>query len=494
MRLATKFSLMTAALIGAVVLAVALTITQAQKGILEAQERERLEAVMDGVGRIAQESVDARDELMLISYLKHLKRDRPEIAVAEVTRRGRTQTLGEPAPYAEGAGLIRLTRTAVERVPVTFTVNAYPARDAAPPEVKVSSEGISLNLPSDALVKMTQERKPQTVLVSLGFIEDSLKAEIRRALKPMAHRTIAIAAFFMSLGGLGAMTLGKLLTSPLSALTAAVGAVGRGKLDTVVAEDRRDEVGVLEHSFNEMTSRIKGLMQFKEDLLHTLTHELNTPLTGLKGHLELWRDRKLPPEAQAEALATMTAAVLRMESSLGNALRLFRDPAGLGPGPRKVVWLDDVFGQVLSILSPLAGSKRITVRPPPEASSDFLYADEDMLRQVIANLVSNAFKYTPEGGEVSLALEGDAGEVRFWVSDTGCGIKPEDIPHIFTKFYRADDPSRRIPGSGLGLSIAHRAVTTMGGTIKVESQVGKGSIFTVAIPRKPRAGAQENQR
>ncbi|MFA6317805.1 MAG: HAMP domain-containing sensor histidine kinase [Elusimicrobiota bacterium] len=465
--LAARYSLMTAALIGLVVLAVALTVTRTQKALLESESRERLEAVMDGVGRIAQEALDARDELMLISYLKHLRRDRPELALAEVDRKGRTLTLGEKAPR-----LITLERSAVERVAVTFPVTTVPSAGDSP-SVSVSSSGMNLSLPGDAVLTRTEERKPETMTVRLGFFEDMLKAEVSKRLEPMVRSVAAIAGAFMALGWLGAFLLGKHLASPLSALTLAVGAVGRGKLDTHVAEDRTDEVGLLECTFNDMTGRIKELMAQREDVLHTLTHELNTPLAGLKGYLELWGDRKLPPEAQAEVLGTMTAAVLRMEGSLGNALRLFKAP--VEAGPRKVVWVDDVFRQVLAILAP--------------AASDFVYCDEDSLRQVVINLVSNALKYTPENGEIRLGLESGKDEVRFSVADTGRGISPDDLPHIFTKFYRAAQPgkesSERIPGTGLGLCIAHKAAIAMGGSIEVKSSVGKGSIFLVSLPRVP---------
>lgn len=480
MNLRAKYSLMTAGLIGAVVLSVAATVTRSQRGILEAESQERLEALMEGVGRLAQESLDSKDELMLMSYLKYLKGERPELGWAAVTRRNRTTQIGGEAP-----GLIVLTRTAVEKVPVTYTVKAYPTAGAPAADVSVSSSGLALSVRGNALVNVAEERKPEVTQVNLGFLRQALEAEIDRRLAPMVRRTVAIAALFMGLGALGALYLGKLLTAPLTALTAAVGAVGEGRLDTTVAEDRRDEVGLLERRFNDMTGRIKELMDFREDILHTLTHELNTPLAGLKGYLELWQDRKLPPEAQGEVVETMTAAVMRMEDSLGNALRLFKGPSGLAVVARKLVWIDDLFDEVLALLAPMAGSKRISVHPLPPAASEFVYTDEDLLRQVVTNLVSNALKYTPDGGEIRLGLEADAGEVRFRVADTGCGIKPEDLPLIFTKFYRADDPSRRIPGTGLGLSIAHKAVASMGGRLWVESAVGQGSTFFVAMPKRP---------
>ena len=133
----------------------------------------------------------------------------------------------------------------------------------------------------------------------------------------------------------------------------------------------------------------------------------------------------------------------------------------------------------------MAQSKRITVRrPPPEATAS-VYAPDEALRSVLMNLVSNALKYTPEGGQVQVEWVDAPEAVTLWVTDTGYGIPPEDLPHLFTKFYRArtEGAPERIPGSGLGLSIAHKAVQAMGGRMWVVSEVGKGSTFCVELPK-----------
>lgn len=503
MKIRTRYALLTAGLILSTVAAVTATVIRAQRGVLESEANLRLEVLMDGVERIAQESLEAQDEFMLLGYVKFLLRDRPEVVSAAVTRRGHTAKLGAAASDESGrlhgrsrnagsgqvdSGLLVLTRSAATRRPITYTVTSLPDPAAPGPDLSISSAGVSLTVPGNALVKISETRSPDTATVSLGFDRKRIAAEAERALKPLIRRTVAIGAGFAGLGLVATLVLAGHLTKPLEAFAAAAVLVGRGKLDARVPQAGKDEMGALGRTFNEMTRSLSELMQFRQDILHTLSHEINTPLGGLKGYLEMWREHRLPPEAQADALETMAAAVARMENSLSSALGLFAAEAGGRAGPRRLVWVDEIVDEALQVLAPVAGSKRINVQAPPPKAAECLYAHDELLRQVIMNLISNALKYTPEGGAVRLVLEGSAEEVRFLVADTGRGIAPEDLPHIFTRFYRAEDPSRRIPGTGLGLSIAHRAATAMGGRIEVASVVGQGTTFTVVLP-KPRPAA-----
>ncbi len=432
MTIRTKLNAMTLGLIGAVVLAVALSVTSAQRSAISDQSRRRLAGMTDGVARIAQESIKNRDRLMLLSYLMYLQKEHQEFAFASVTSAEHTATIGEDRP-----GLVYW---------------------------KTESGALS---------------------VKLGFNAAILDAEIALALKPLTRRTALIAAFFMILGCVGAVSLSKRITAPLSALAAAVAAVKAGNFDVVVPAAGGDEVALLARRFNEMTSHLKELTQFREDLLHTLTHELNVPLGGVKGYLELWADGKIPaagPEHD-EVVQTMTAAVLRMEQSLGNALALFR--ADAKRAPKSIVWLNDLLKEACTLFAPEAAAKKITIAAPPDKVRAYVHADPEMLRRIVANLVSNAVKYAAEGGKVWLLVEKTKDTVILRVQDDGCGIPAEDLPHLFTKFYRAgtDAVQKRVKGTGLGLSIAQKAVHTIGGSIKVDSAPGRGTTFTVTLPK-----------
>lgn len=488
MKIRSKLSLWSTGLVVALVLALAATVTSVQRSALQEQSRRRLQALGDGVSRIAVEAVENRDQLMLLSYLMHLRKEHPELAFAAVTSRGHTSTLGSDRP-----GLVYWGGRAASRRPVTYTVStisgAGPGADAS---LSVSTSGVRLQTSDNARVTVTDPGGPAAVDFKLGFDAAALEAETARALEPLTRRTAAIAGAFMLLGWLGALGMSQLLTGPLTALASAVSAVKAGNLDVAVATAGSDELRLLASRFNEMTVHLKELMQSREDLLHTLTHELNTPLGGLKGYLELWQERKLPEgPARDEALRIMSAAVIRMEHSLGNALGLFRSGAAARSAAKGVVWIDELLREACVLFAPEAAAKRIALRSPPESVRAFLYADVELLRQVVVNLVSNALKYTPEGGRVQLGLDGNERVVRLWVADNGCGIAPEDLPHLFTKFYRATAGAerRRVKGTGLGLSIAQKAAAALGGEITVSSRVGpgSGSVFSVIFPRSAKS-------
>ena len=434
MKIRTKLSLMVSALIGAVVLAVAFAVSSAQRAALASQ---RLQELTDGVERLSRESLDNHDPLLVLSYLLYLQKEHPELAYAVVTIQGHSTTLGAKRP-----GLL------------VWTGKAGPRRDL------------------DA---------------ELDFDRRLLDDQVAQALGPLARRTALIAGLFMVLGWLAAFLLARRLTGPLTALADAADAVRKGNLDAAVPPAGGDEVGALTDSFNAMIAHLKEDIQFREDLLHTLTHELNTPLGGLQGYLELWQDGKSAPEGRErhEILQTMSAAVLRMEHSLENAIGLFRHGPAYAARHKGTVWIDDVLRETCQIFAPVARARKIELELPPPAVTKCLYADDELLRQIVVNLTSNALKYTPDGGRVRLGLESDDKEVRFWVADTGCGIEAADLPHLFTKFYRGEPSAReRIPGSGLGLNIAQRAARSLGGEISVTSQPGQGSVFTVAFPKK----------
>lgn len=446
---------MTTGLIAAVILALASVVTVAQRSILEDQSRLRLKGLSDNVAQMAQESIKNHDQLMLLSYLLHLQKEHEEFVFASVSSSERTSTIGADRP-----GLIYWTGEAGVRGTASFEVSTVSATAG-------------------------RARAENILVLKLGFDVTILNAAIANTLRSLTRMTAMIAAAFMILGWLGALTLSRRITSPLIKLATAVSAVKAGNLDVVVADSGSDEVGRLAARFNEMTSHLKELTQFREDLLHTLTHELNVPLGGLKGYIELWGDRKIPNEGPArdEILQTMTAAVLRMEQSLGNALGLFR--FGALNAPKRSVWLNDLLKEACSLFTPEATAKKISISLPPTNVKAFVHADPEMLRQIISNLISNAVKYAPEGGKIQLTLESGKNDVLFKIEDNGSGIPAEDLPHLFTKFYRAGTEAGRprVKGTGLGLNIAQKAAQALGGSITVASQPGLGTSFTVTLPK-----------
>ncbi|TVY09696.1 sensor histidine kinase [Paenibacillus cremeus] len=235
--------------------------------------------------------------------------------------------------------------------------------------------------------------------------------------------------------------------------------------------------------------------QRQQDFTADASHELRTPLSVLHSSLEILEEEKssLPPFHRT-VLTNMGDEVSRMIRLTESLLTLSRSDSGAEELNREPANLLELASDAMEKMRPLAGRKSITLRlDTGEASSSTSLAeaaptvlvDQERIRQLLVILLDNAIKYTPEGGAVSLALEQDdaAGGCRIAVEDTGIGIPSEQKQHIFERFFRSDKArSRQEGGAGLGLSIAKWIVDAHGGKISVESELGKGSRFTVELP------------
>jgi signal transduction histidine kinase len=183
----------------------------------------------------------------------------------------------------------------------------------------------------------------------------------------------------------------------------------------------------------------------------------------------------------AISLEAMESELKRMTRLVGDLLLLAQADSGRLPLQERVVDLDTLIVEVYHQTKVLSQNVRVRLTPPEAAR---VKGDPDRLKQVLLNLVTNAIKYTPEGGEVVLSLTAEGGYAFLRVSDSGIGIPKEDLPYIFERFYRVDKArEREVGGAGLGLSIAKWIVEAHHGRIWAESEVGKGSTFTVQLPR-----------
>ena len=304
-------------------------------------------------------------------------------------------------------------------------------------------------------------------------------------------RTLRLA---LTLGSVAALILAALVGAflartalrPVDEITRAAREIAAGQGTAELGRRLRirqpnDEVGRLAATFNEMLERLETLFQTQQRLVADVSHELRTPLTTLRGNLDLLRRGAAEdPKMREEAIAAMEAEVARMSRMLSDLLLLAQADAGIQL-QFKPVELDtlllEVYRQALVMAE---GRVRVHLGHEDQAQ---VMGDADRLRQLLLNLVENAIKYTPPGGEVTLSLAREPGWVRITVADTGIGIAPEDLPHIFERFYRADKArSRTMGGTGLGLSIAQWIAEAHGGQITVESRVGEGSVFTLWLP------------
>jgi two-component system, OmpR family, sensor kinase len=240
---------------------------------------------------------------------------------------------------------------------------------------------------------------------------------------------------------------------------------------------RSDEIGDLARAFNQTLERLERLFRTQQRLLADVSHELRTPLTTIRGNVDLMRRMG---ELDPETLDVIQEETTRMTRLVGDLLLLARADSGGLPLQRDPVALDDVLFEVYRQVRLLDKSVEVQLA---EVDQVMVLGDSDRLKQLVLNLVENAVKYTPPGGEVCLRLSKKTGWAHLEISDTGIGIPPEDLPHIFDRFYRVEKArSRAQGGSGLGLSIAKWIAQAHGGGIRVKSQVGEGTIFTITLP------------
>jgi len=248
----------------------------------------------------------------------------------------------------------------------------------------------------------------------------------------------------------------------------------------IVAPPRRDELGRLAGTFNEMLVSLEAAFQAERRFVSDASHELRAPLTAIQGNLELLRRYRNMPEAEREeALAEVTREANRLTCLVADLLSLARADAGVSLQHR-LLDLDAVVLEAYREARHLSEGQTLTLAPFEPGQ---VIGDEDRLKQLVLILLDNALKYTPCTGHVTLGLERLEASSKITVRDTGVGIAPEDLPHVFERFYRADPARSRDPeGTGLGLSIARWIVEQHDGEIKLESQPGQGTLAAVSFP------------
>jgi signal transduction histidine kinase len=269
------------------------------------------------------------------------------------------------------------------------------------------------------------------------------------------------------------------MTQPLRDMAAAARRLEQGDYTTRVHVRSMDEVGQLAAAFNRMSGELEDLERSRRDLVANVSHELKTPIAAIRAHLENLADGV--EEADPKTLQVMLAQTERLTRLVDQLLDLSRLESGEVPFQREVV-----------AIAPLVSRVRLETEVPADVVAE---ADPERIHQVLFNLVDNAVRFTPPGGEIVVAASERDGRVQIGVADTGVGIAPDHLPRVFERFYRVDaSRSRDDGGTGIGLAIARSIVEAHGGRIVAESDPGHGSTFTFDLPAAVRAVAVEDRR
>ncbi len=312
------------------------------------------------------------------------------------------------------------------------------------------------------------------------------EAVLRDQWLPLAERLLLAFLVGSVLAGLLGWWLSRRITGPVLALAEASDEIAAGNYGVrVPVGPGGDEISLLSARFNEMAERLGATEERERQFLMSVSHELRTPLTAIKGHVDALRDGLVDdPELVKASLDIVASEAIRLERLVGDVLDLAKLRAHRFTVQTEEVDMGRLAEQAYVAFGDDAKRRAIDYRLVLPDTPPVIATDGDRVLQIVTNLLQNAFRWTPDGGEVELAMHGDNGSVRVAVLDTGPGIAPESRERIFSPFVSGDTQ-----GTGLGLPIARELAGALGGRVELESEVGRGSRFTLVLPLRPIAAA-----
>ena len=298
---------------------------------------------------------------------------------------------------------------------------------------------------------------------------------LARTNRTLIYATLIAAVIALFVG----VFLARVLTKPLRDLTLAIRAMQSGELKQEVRVRSNDEVGELVGAFNKMSADLAHLSQLREQMTADIAHDLRSPLTVISGYLEILRDGSLEPSPERFDL------MFKEAQRLQNLIEDLRTLSLADAGELKLYLAQHSSAELLRSVAlgyePLAKQKGVELKVDVDENLPTVSIDHGRMMQVVGNLVSNALRYTPQGGVITLKATRERGGVQWTIEDSGVGIPPEKLANIFDRFYRAD-ASRQDGGSGLGLAIVKSIVEAHRGTIRAMSEVGRGTMMMIQLP------------
>lgn len=317
-------------------------------------------------------------------------------------------------------------------------------------------------------------------------------------------REVAPTLVWVGIGmlGAGAAVMALLIFRPthrrLRSLEEAARALGEGRTDVRANESGGDEVSALSSAFNRMAMNLEARAtaladsdRARRQLLADVSHELMTPLSAIRGYVETlgMKEVHLDAATRDKYLDIAHQETHKLEAIIGDLLDLARLEGGGDSFEFDEVLVDDLLRRVADRHRPALIERRVTLTTAVANGTPLIRGDADRLEQALQNVAANAIRHTPDGGTVTLRAEPADGRVRISVTDTGPGIPPEHLPHIFDRFYKADAAragTAVASGSGLGLSIVRAIVARHGGEIHASNAPGGGAVFTMILPAADR--------
>jgi signal transduction histidine kinase len=472
MRLRTKFSFFAILIVVVALLGMSVILFIFEKRHLLQTMRENQVNAIKGLAEVCKEAIISEDDLLLLNYIKVVKRTTGVVYAMFVDNEGKvvvhtdTNLLGYV--YRDAIGVKAQNSK-------DLLIQTYPGKEGG--------EIVDVSLP----VLLGQDRLGTA---RIGFSKVVLNKIVEDTLTMTRQRILIVTGVALCLGILGAFVLAQLMGRPIKKLTEGAKAIGQGNLEQKISVRTRDELGDLAGEFNRMAMKLKELDQMKDDFVSSVSHELRSPLTSIKGYVDFILRGKAGPlnEKLVEYLTIVKNNTSRLAIFINDILDLAKIEARRFELGKEALELPALIEEMVTFFRPQAEESKIQLEAVVPTNLSLVSADPDKIRQVFTNLLSNAFKFTPEGGKVIIEAknspQGDFVEIN--VKDTGVGIAKEDLQKIFDKFQQikpSGSKVKKVKGTGLGLAIVKGIVEAHGGKIWVESEVDKGSNFIFTLPK-----------
>ena len=504
MKLRTQFSFFSAFLVILSVTGVSTFLYYTERKVLLKEMEEKEKAAVQQLVQIGKEALLVKDDLLLLNYVKLIKTTIPAVIYAFIEN-----TQGKILAHTDPIQIEKMDSTpgmekalkAEDIETQTFLCSVINSESAG--EIRESAGKREMAIIDFA--GPVYLGKDKVAVARVGFSRDKLQEVVSQSLSRTKLRIYGVAFVSVLIGLLVAFFMARTMTHPIQTLSAGSAEIGKGNFDYRIELMRSDELGQLARTFNKMAEQLKQLDEMKKDFISSVTHELRSPLAAIESYINMMLKQLKDGENPAAAWGVGEDLEERVEFDWKdnflrvkkNTIRLGRfindllDVAKIEAGKLDVkpVNMDysSVIKDIVELFIPKADEQKIKLSYEIEDNIPFVYGDEDRLKQVVTNLIGNALKFTPEGGEIKINVRTAKNKniIETSVADTGYGIPPDKIDRIFSKFEQVTshrDMVKGAKGTGLGLTIAKAIVEMHGGAIWVESVVNKGTTFFFTLP------------
>lgn len=479
MKLRTRLSLFTVLLMSLVVAGTSASTVYFLRKLLFEEARANQLALLNNFKKVCEEALITHDDVLLFNYTNSLSKTVPGIVYAAFVDVDRQLIIGKTDAFSQ--------------IFSDITQAASVQSDAAGGSIQ-TFKTISNESVEDLSIPVTLEGVKYGV-ARVGILQTVIESAVKEKTQRIQRIVFYVSGVAFFIGLLVALWTAAQLTRPIHLLAEGAKSLGDGNLDTQIDIDRNDEIGLLANEFNIMAVKLKELDQLKDDFVSSVSHELRSPLSAISGYVELLMSKPLEqivPEKRTKAFSIIQESTSRLTQFINDILDLAKLKSGRVEIRKSPLNIKQSAEEILGLFAPLFEKKKIQSYSYIDSTVPIIQADEEKIKQVITNLVSNALKFTPEGGAISIAVQEDSDKLTVGVSDTGIGIPKDYLGQIFERFKQVPGTREKIggpKGTGLGLAIAKGIVEAHGGKIWAESETGKGSTFKFTLPK---AASQES--